>query len=243
MKVEIRCPGCDKGYLVDESGGEFGCPACQTVLRWGAPTPVAAPAPVRAVAAASQAPAKPALPRSTIPLSGSANAATATARKISAPSEEAEDVVCPRCNLHFVPRQQTAAARSSSERATVLVVEDMPYFLAIAEDALSPTYEVRTAATSAEALAALGKGDVDLMVLDLTLDGGDQGIELLRGLAFKPCPILIFTAQDESEMYGAPWDELQTLGADDMVLKGMNAGESLLKKVGALLGKPWDEDD
>jgi len=240
MKVEIRCPGCQKAYLVDETGGEFGCPGCSMVLRWGSRPAAARP---KRSAAAGAAAVKPARSRPPIPLSGSAKAAAATAPKITVPPQELEDVVCPRCKLHFVPRQQSAAEKSSSVRATVLVVEDMPYFLTIAEDALSPTYEVRTASTSAEALVGLGKGDIDLMVLDLTLDGGDQGIELLRGLAFKPCPILIFTAQDESEMYGDSWDELRSLGADDMVLKGMNAGESLLKKVGALLGKPWDEDD
>ena len=76
----------------------------------------------------------------------------------------------------------------------------------------------------------------------MTLDGGDYGIDLLRGLSVKPCPILIYTAQDESEMYGDSWEELRELGADDMVVKGMNVGESLVRKVGALLGKDRDED-
>ena len=44
-------------------------------------------------------------------------------------------------------------------------------------------------------------------------------------------------------MYGDSWEELRALGADDMVLKGMNVGESLLRKVGALLGKSWDDED
>ena len=59
------------------------------------------------------------------------------------------------------------------------------------------------------------------MVLDLTLDGCNAGRELLAELRPKPCPILIFTAQDESEMYGENWENLKRLGADDLVIKGM----------------------
>ena len=126
---------------------------------------------------------------------------------------------------------------------TILVVEDLAYFREIARDALSSRYEVMTAETVAEARVALNAGGVDLMILDLTLDGGDHGIRLLREMKFKPCPILIYTAQDESEMYGDSWDELRELGADDMVIKGMNVGESLLHKASALLGESHDDEE
>ena len=43
--------------------------------------------------------------------------------------------------------------------------------------------------------------------------------------------------------YGESWDELRSLGADDLVRKGMNVGESLRRKVSALLGERWDEDE
>ena len=78
-------------------------------------------------------------------------------------------------------------------------------------------------------------------MLDLTLDGGDSGRELLTSLQPKPCPIVIFTAQDESEMYGDHWEELSGLGADELVIKGMNVGESLLRKVADLLGESLEE--
>ena len=68
-------------------------------------------------------------------------------------------------------------------------------------------------------------------------------IHLLRSLPGKRFPILIYTAQDESEMYGETWDELQRLGADDIVMKGMNVGESLARKVSGLLGMEWDEGE
>jgi DNA-binding response OmpR family regulator len=153
-----------------------------------------------------------------------------------------DEVVCPRCQLHFVP-ERTAGRLSEAPRQTVLLVEDDSYLREVAEEALSSRYEVKTASTRLEAEAALAGGGIDLMVLDLTLDGGHNGLELLRTLKRKPCPILICTALDESEMYGESWEALQKLGADDLVRKGMNVGETLVPKVGALLGRDWDEED
>jgi DNA-binding response OmpR family regulator len=118
----------------------------------------------------------------------------------------------------------------------ILVVEDMEYFQEIAKDALGELYEVKTADSTAEALRILRQGDVDLLVLDLTLEHTEDGLGLLTQLQPKPCPILIFTAEDEADMYGDRWEELQRYGADDLVMKGMNVGEMLFKKVGDLLG-------
>jgi hypothetical protein len=67
-------------------------------------------------------------------------------------------------------------------------------------------------------------------------------VELLRAFSSKPCPILVYGDQDESDMYGDSWEELQRLGADDIVMKGMNAGESLARKAASLLDLPGDED-
>jgi CheY-like chemotaxis protein len=87
----------------------------------------------------------------------------------------------------------------------------------------------------------LAGGGVDLLVLDLALDAEDAGRRLLDKLQPKPCPIVVFTAQDESELYGDRWEELARLGADDLVIKGMHAGESLLRKVAALLGTSLED--
>jgi hypothetical protein len=38
-------------------------------------------------------------------------------------------------------------------------------------------------------------------------------------------------------MYGEEWDELRRLGADDILIKGINVAESLQRKVGLLLGR------
>lgn len=218
MKVEIRCPKCDRGYLVDELAGEILCPSCSE--------PIPAPQPATAVAGTEGGD----------PPGPAPSGATA-----ADPLPAGAEVVCPRCNLHFAPRG-AAPPRPRSERPRVLIVEDMRYFQEIAREALSEEYEVISASNAAEGLAHIAEGAIDLIVLDLTLDGEEGGMSLLRALTEKPCPILIFTAQDESEMYGDAWDELRKLGADDMVLKGMNVGESLARKVGSLLGKPWDEE-
>lgn len=153
-----------------------------------------------------------------------------------------DEVVCPRCKLHFTPKK-SAGKMDEAARATVLLVEDATYLREIAEDALRSKYKVKTASTLAEALQILSSGKIDLMVVDLVLDGGNQGLELLQALTAKPCPILVYTAQDESETVGDTWKVLQSLGADDLVTKGMNVGESLPRKVGHLLGEDWDDED
>jgi hypothetical protein len=52
----------------------------------------------------------------------------------------------------------------------------------------------------------------------------------------------LFTAQDESEMYGDGWTKLQAIGVDDVVIKGMNMNESLSRKVAEMLGEPLPRD-
>jgi CheY-like chemotaxis protein len=231
MKIEIRCQDCGKSWLVDEksSGGAMICSNCLAHIRLPAERWTAdPPAPV----AAGKGAARPA---------ARSEDETEGAPQNDLAAQEPQGVVCPRCRLHFSPRERPPA-EVPDERKTVLVVEDLDYFRQVAADALSQAYEVRTASTAAEARAALAAGGIDLLLLDLTLDGGDAGRTLLGELRPKPCPVLIYTAQDESDLYGDQWAELVELGADDLVIKGMNVGESLLRKVGLLLGAPVDEE-
>lgn len=247
MKIELRCANCRQCFLMEADPGdvELACPACSAPMEIRIDRPAADATATQPVSA--QEPAAPAPVQvqavAAVPAATQAQAATgATAPAVTAAPAVADEVVCPRCNLHFRPRpdaQPDAAERSDTP--LVLVVEDMGYFREIAKDALEGSYRVKTATNCAEARQAIAAGGIDLMVLDLTLDGGDHGVDLLRGFPSKPCPILIYTAQDESEMYGDRWDELQALGADDIVMKGMNVGESLLRKVASLLGDTEDE--
>ena len=236
MKVEIRCPSCQKVYLVDEAGlgSELPCPGCAVHI---APRIPASPSRDLPVLSADESET---LAEAT---SAAVDRAVVTAPVARPPADprpaqkpRGAEIVCPRCKLHFVPRGQTEALQGSDKRQTVLVVEDMDYFQEIARDALATDFNVRTAESVAEAREILRAGGISLLVLDLTLDGGDHGLDLLREFPAKPCPILIYTAKDESEMYGDSWEELQNLGADDIVIKGMNVGESLVRKVSALLG-------
>jgi len=228
VKVEIRCAGCGKGYLVEEAklpleGGFVACQACGATI-------VVHPRPIAAERV--DAPPAPAAPEAAAP-------APAAAAPMPAGPPVGE-VCCPRCGLHFMP---TAERRlEPGVRPTVLVVEDMDYFAEIARDALAGKYEVKHAKTVAEAKRLLTQGGIHLLLLDVTLEDGQDGLRLLREPPGKVCPVLLFTAQDESEMYGEDWKRLQSLGIDDAVMKGMNMGESLVKKVAALLGEPLAQD-
>jgi CheY-like chemotaxis protein len=232
MKLEFRCPTCDKGYLIDQASaeGNIPCPGCGGIIGLEVGDDDAEQIDRPAAPAAAEG-------KQIQPVAIAAGAPTT---KAVAPTPE--EVVCPRCKLHFSPRRAETQPKSKS-RPVVLVVEDMSYFREVAAEALSGEYEVKLAGTLDGARSILAHGGIDLLVLDLTMDGGDHGVDLLRELPYKPCPILIYTAQDENEMYGESWDELQKLGADDIIIKGMNVSESLLRKVGTLLGKSWDDED
>ncbi len=227
MKIEVRCPACGRGYLIEETkipptGGEAVCKACGGRIEL----------PKRA----GSAPGPPPAPRAAPPAPSSPRPAA----REDAPAPAGEQVTCPRCGLHFVPGKTAGVARPPS-RPTVLVVEDMEYFREIATDALAPKYGVKTARSLDEARRALAEGDIGLILLDLTLEGGEEGLALLKEMPFKPCPVIIYTAEDETEMYGESWERLRALGVDDLVIKGINVGESLARKVAVLLGEPDPE--
>ena len=218
MKIEVRCGGCGRGYLVDEAkiptgGGVVACQSCGAAIE------------LNAASVTSRPPAPP----------------TSPPEKTAAPAAaRASEVCCPRCNLHFVPDARSAPKIVG--RPTLLVVEDMEYFVEIARDALAGRYELKIARTLDEARALLLRGDIDLMLLDVTLEGGEDGLRLLREPPGKTCPVLLFTAQDESEMYGEGWEKLRALGVDDVVIKGMNMDEMLSRKVAEMLGEPLSQD-
>jgi CheY-like chemotaxis protein len=269
MSTEVRCPDCQSVWSVDRTaGGEMLCPSCMTRIPLDGPATVgpgeeAARRDLPPTAAREATDATPDVTanetagRTETPEAGSTHRPVAPEREVTpvltqptaavaaAPGTDPEwmyeQVVCPRCQLHFHPRSRPA--ESDVERKTILVVDDLAYFRQIAKDALQPTFDVRTAATSAEAREIMDQGGIDLLVLDLTLDGCNAGRDFLAELKPKPCPILIFTAQDESEMYGENWERLERLGADDLVIKGMQVAESLTKKASLLLGFPVDDEE
>jgi len=85
----------------------------------------------------------------------------------------------------------------------VLVVDDHPLFRKGVVQLLNdePDIEVRAqAGTSSEALSAVRRNDVDLAVIDISLEGGPDGIELTKSIrAERPrLPVLILSMHDET---------------------------------------------
>jgi two-component system OmpR family response regulator len=120
-----------------------------------------------------------------------------------------------------------------SEAATrVLVVDDEPNIADVISIALRYNdYEVETAATGGEALAAVAAMRPDLIVLDVMLPDFD-GFEVARRLRERAdeTPILFLTAKDTTE------DKVRglTIGGDDYVTKPFSV-EELLARIATIL--------
>ena len=115
--------------------------------------------------------------------------------------------------------------------ARILVVDDEPQILRSLRTTLaSHGYDVQTAATGEEALAAVDGRLPDLVVLDLVLPGL-SGLEVCRHLrARSSLPILILSARGDERDKVAALD----LGADDYLTKPFGVNE-LLARIRAAL--------
>ena len=60
--------------------------------------------------------------------------------------------------------------------------------------------------------------------------------EVLRALPDPDMPVLVYTSRDETTLLGDEWNLLQALGAKDVVHKGINIEETLIRKAEELLG-------
>jgi two-component system KDP operon response regulator KdpE len=115
--------------------------------------------------------------------------------------------------------------------ARVLVVDDEPQILrALQTNLRGAGYEVATAATARDALAAAAMRPPDAVILDLVLPDG-SGIDVARELrAWSEAPILVLSVVgDEAEKVAA-----LDAGADDYVQKPFGIDE-LLARLRALL--------
>src|SRR6478735_5332900 len=91
----------------------------------------------------------------------------------------------------------------SAANARVLVVDDQPPNVRLLEAILAPRgYDVRTASSGEEALAALDREDVDLVLLDIVMPGMD-GYEVCRVIRTRPgtayLPVVMITASGDEE--------------------------------------------
>jgi two-component system KDP operon response regulator KdpE len=117
----------------------------------------------------------------------------------------------------------------------VLVVDDEPQFLrALATSLRGAGYDVATATTADEALAAAGMHPPDAVILDLRLPDG-SGTDVCRELrAWTAAPIVLVSAVGDEDEKIAALDA----GADDYVTKPFAIGELLarLRAVGRRAG-------
>ncbi len=144
------------------------------------------------------------------------------------PQPSAHQVCCPECGHRFDPAQARAT------ETTILIVEDTDFFLQLAIDVLGKQYRTIGVRTVAEARQALATSPVDLVILDLTLPD-EEGTEVLRALPRRDIPVLIYTSRDETSLLGAEWEMLTSLGACDVLHKGINIEEALMQKSNELL--------
>jgi DNA-binding response OmpR family regulator len=115
--------------------------------------------------------------------------------------------------------------------ATVLVVEDEPDIVALLRDFLEDAgFEALAAGDGAAALRTLAAEQVDCVVLDVMLPGGD-GFELCRAIrARSDVPLLFLSARggDDDKLRGLG------LGADDYIVKSATPAE-VVARVKAVL--------
>jgi two-component system KDP operon response regulator KdpE len=120
----------------------------------------------------------------------------------------------------------------------VLIVDDEPQLLrALRINLTARRYEVLTAATGTEALAAARSDHPDIVVLDLGLPDLD-GVEVITDLRrWTPVPIVVLSGRAESH------DKVDALdaGADDYVTKPFSV-EELLARIRAVTRRRGPDD-
>jgi CheY-like chemotaxis protein/signal transduction histidine kinase/HAMP domain-containing protein len=124
---------------------------------------------------------------------------------------------------------------ASNQRRRLLVVEDNPAEqLSIAELLRADDLEITTAGTGAQALEILRQGEMDCVVLDLTLPD-TSGFALLGEIQQLPqlrdLPVVVFTGRELTEEEDAQLRQK----AKSIVLKGVQSPERLLDETALFL--------
>ncbi len=226
--IEIPCPSCGDLQRIHEAtvppSGEVACSSCGDAIRFRA-APHGVTGAIRVPGTLLPPPVIRTTHGDTMLRMEDWDTGSATG---DTKRKHAQHVACPACGHRF------DAESALIRRPTVLVVEDTEFFLHLATEALSRSYETIGVRTVAEARAALATRPVDLVVLDLTLPDA-EGTDVLRALPRHDIPVLIYTSRDETMLLGASWQQLVVLGARDVVHKGINIEDTLLRKTEELL--------
>jgi two-component system KDP operon response regulator KdpE len=121
-----------------------------------------------------------------------------------------------------------------SSGARILIVDDEPQLLRVLRPTLtSAGYEVTTAETGEDAIAAAASSPVDAILLDLGLPDLDGKDVISRVREWSDVPILVLSARDiEAEKI-----EALDRGADDYVNKPFAMGELMARVRASLRGR------
>src|SRR5262245_10089316 len=207
----VSCPGCNNHYSIDErklpaQGANLSCRECGT--KWH----VAAAAPEPPPAATPEEPL--------VPL-----------RVAADPHALAAPISCPKCGHLFAPNPLGAGTTGRSPKASPsrrgLLIEDQAYFAELTKEALQGDCETTVVANVAAARDAIARTSFELVILDLSLEEGQDGTQLLTQIRQRGIPVLVFTARDETELYAGAWETLKGAGATDILIKGVNVGDEL----------------
>jgi len=122
---------------------------------------------------------------------------------------------------------------NTAERKTILIVEDDPHSQMYFKKLLSERYNVEAVVSAREAWDLIHKSPFDLVLMDISLSGGEDGLSLTRRLrnetAYKTMPILAVTA------YAFPEDRQKALnaGCSDYLSKPVSS-DDLYRKIADL---------
>ena len=134
----------------------------------------------------------------------------------------------PRPQDHEV--KETAMASVTRDQAMILVVEDDLLFQNLLEYHLSPNYEICFAQSVAEAKQRLKAQPVHLVLLDLSLIGGEDGLDLVRYMRnqrnYRKTPVIALTAH----AFGRDEKNVMEAGCDDFVTKPVKQA-TLLQRI------------
>ena len=124
----------------------------------------------------------------------------------------------------------------SPERKSVLIVEDDAHSQLYFSKLLSEMYDISAVTSARDAWNLLHSKSFDLVLMDISLAGEEDGLSLTRRLrkeeAFKELPILAVTA------YAFPEDKPKALaaGCTDYLSKPVSSGD-LHRKIAELTKK------
>lgn len=122
----------------------------------------------------------------------------------------------------------------TSRRICILIVEDDPHSQLYFNKLLAGMYDTSSAASAREAWELLHREAFDLVLMDISLTGGEDGLSLTRRLrrekAFAGIPIIAVTA------YAFPEDRQRALeaGCTDYLSKPVSSND-LHRKIAELI--------